>query len=369
MTLADFCKAAERGQPPPVALVHGPDPQSIDDALRAATRGLLRDATAEAFDREVLDGDGVEAEVIVNAAMTLPVVAATRLVAVRRCDDLPARARDVLAAYVARPSPSTCLLLLAANPLTGGQERRPHWLLSVVPPAATITLARRGAEAAERWVRQRAQEEGLAVSPEAVHLLVQLVGDDSRILLGEVRKAALAGGPDNRTVGREEVAAVVGEHRLAGIFDLPKAVVRGQTGAALRILDRLLLSEEPARILFFIARELQATPALVAGRQRSQAIEQTARALGRPAAAMADLRALAESALAGSMAAAARALERCWRTETRLKSGGEPRAELAALVAELCGMAAPADLPARAAPPARGAASPPAPRPGRGVPR
>ena len=29
-------------------------------------------------------------------------------------------------------------------------------------------------------------------------------------------------------------------------------------------------------------------------------------------------------------------LERCWDVERRLKSGGEPRAELTALVAELC---------------------------------
>jgi hypothetical protein len=29
-------------------------------------------------------------------------------------------------------------------------------------------------------------------------------------------------------------------------------------------------------------------------------------------------------------------VERCWEVERRLKSGGEPRAELTALVAELC---------------------------------
>jgi hypothetical protein len=31
-----------------------------------------------------------------------------------------------------------------------------------------------------------------------------------------------------------------------------------------------------------------------------------------------------------------RQLERCWQVERRLKSSGEPRAELTALVAELC---------------------------------
>ena len=44
----------------------------------------------------------------------------------------------------------------------------------------------------------------------------------------------------------------------------------------------------------------------------------------------------AAAATATSGATAAARLRRCWDVERRLKSGGDARAELAALVAELC---------------------------------
>jgi DNA polymerase-3 subunit delta len=341
MTSAEFCRAAEQAKLPPVVLVHGADPQAVDDALRIATRGLLKDATAEAFDREVLDGDTIEVEAIVNAALTLPVVAARRLVAVRRSDALPARAQAPLAAYIARANPSACLLLLAAVELSGPRDRR-HWLLGI-RDIATVDLDPKKATPLGRRVRERAQQEGLAVSDEAVRLLVQLVGEDPLTLLGEIRKAALAGGPDNMTVGRREVEAVVGEHRLAGIFDLPRLVVEGKTGPALRTLDRLLATEEPVRVLYFITRELQAGLQVMQARLRGQPVASLARVLFRPPESLKPLEA---SSLTSSPAALARAMERCWRTEERLKSGGEPHAEMVALVTELCGTQA-------AVPPAR----------------
>src|SRR5438067_1393533 len=152
MDYAAFLQLAGRGQPPPIALLHGPDPQLLDDALAA--------------------GDA------------------------------------------------------------------------------------RGAEA---WVRQRAAAEGLTVGDEAARLLVQWVGEDGATLLGEARKAALAGGHDNHTVGVKEVTAVVGEHRLSGVFDLTRAVQRRAAGTALRPLGRPLATEEPMRLLALLTADVRAT--------------------------------------------------------------------------------------------------------------
>src|SRR5262249_20542163 len=159
----------------------------------------------------------------VRSASTLPFMSAMRLVAVRRCQALPAKGADVLAAYARNPNPSTALLLLADESLAASRDRRDHWLLGAVPAAAVVALARREGRSGEAWLRQRAEAEGLTVSEEGARLLVQWVGDDGASLLGEARKAALAGGPDNRTVGVKEVTAVVGEHRLSGVFDLTRA--------------------------------------------------------------------------------------------------------------------------------------------------
>ncbi|HXH84062.1 MAG TPA: DNA polymerase III subunit delta, partial [Candidatus Tectomicrobia bacterium] len=241
--------AADRGDPPPVALVHGADAQLLDDALARVTAGLFADATEVALGRETLDGDETPPEAVVRAAMTLPLMTRHRLVVVRRAQELPARGSEALAAYARDPNPSTCLLLLADTPLGAQRDRKEHWLLAAIPADAVVALPPWRGRAIEEWLRQRAAREGLTVSAEAARLLVQWVGEDGARLLGEARKAALAGGPDATAVGVEEVTAIVGEHRVSDVFELLRAVERGETGAALRTLDRVLATEAPLFVL------------------------------------------------------------------------------------------------------------------------
>ena len=333
MDYAAFLQAAGRGQPPPIALLHGPDPQLLDDALAAATRGLFRDAGEAALGREVFEGAETAMDDVVRAASTLPFMTTMRLVVVRRCQALPARGADTLAAYARDPNPSSCLLLLAEESLAASRDRRDHWLLTAVPAAAIVSLAMREGRSAEAWLRQRAGAEGLTVSEEAARLLVQWVGDDGASLLGEVRKAALAGGGDNAAVGVKEVTAVVGEHRLSGVFDLTRAVQRREVGVALRTLDRLLATEEPMRLLALLTADARATMTVADLAARGQGAEQIARVVRKPPPVV---DAIARGPGAAPAPVLARRLERCWEAERRLKSSGDAHAELTALVLDLC---------------------------------
>jgi DNA polymerase-3 subunit delta len=323
----------EAGPVPPLALLHGPDVQALDDALAAVTRALFPDAALVALGREVLDARETAADAIVLAAETLPLGVTTRLVAVRHCQALQAKGADSLRGYVARPAPTTCLLLLADESLSAERERKAHWLLEAVPAPAVVTLVTRTGRSLQEWLRQRATAEGYTLTEEAARLLVHWTGDDAVTLLGELRKAALAGGPDNVAVGAREVSAVVGEHRVSGVFDLTRAVEHRDLPTALVTLDRLLASEDPMRLLSLLARELRRAWTVREWSRRGQGPDQIARMLRIPPR-------VAEAIVARMGGSAGerlpRQLERCWEVERRLKSSGEPRAELTALVAELC---------------------------------
>ena len=281
----------------------------------------------------MFDGRERSVDDLVRSAMTLPFGSGRRLVAVRRAQALPAKATDALAAYAANPNPATCLLLLADEALRDSRERRnDHWLLSALPGAAVVELPTRGGRDLTGWLRQRAALEGLSVSDEAARLLVELTGEDTATLLGETRKAALAGGPDNRAVGVKDVGAVVGEHRLDAIFDLTRAVERRDIAGALKTLDRLLATEDAMLLLTVLARDVRTAWTAVALRRRGRSVEEIARALRRPPVVIETL----TGSTSGSEAHFAWKLRRCWDTERRLKSSGEPRAEMVALVADLC---------------------------------
>lgn len=336
-----FLRSVASGRIPPVTLVHGADGQLLDDLLGAVTRALFAEPGHAALDREVLDAREVSVESLVTAALTLPFSAAARLVAVRHCQALAAKGGEALARYLAAPNPTTLLLLLADETLRAGRDRKSdHWLLETfgaagagTPAAVVEPVARRG-RALEDWLRERAAADGLTLSEGAARLLVQWVGEDPALLLGEVRKAALAGGGDHRSVGEAEIRAVVGEHRVSGVFDLTRALERRDLALALRTLDRLLATEEPMLILAMLTREVRTAWTVQVWRRRGQSVEQIARILRRPPAAV---EAILASLGADSSAALAEKLRRCWTTEHALKSGGEPRAEMAMLVSRLCG--------------------------------
>ena len=333
MDYATFLRDAERGAVPPIALIHGADVQLLDDALDAVTRGLFPDATTATLGRELVDARETTLEAVLRSAQTLPFMTNARLVAVRHCQELPGKAVDLLAAYTRDPNPTTRLLLLADAPLGPTRDRKEHWLLRTVPPVATIALRERKGRALEEWLRARAAVEGLTVGEEAARLLVQWVGDESATLLAEARKAALAGGSDNRTIGVAEVGAIVGEHRLHGVFDLMREIERREGGLALRMLDRLLDTEEPLFVLGQLVREVRTAWMVREGRARGRSIDELARACRRPPGV---IEAIAREAQKLPATALPLRLSRCWEVERRLKSGGDARAELAALVAELC---------------------------------
>jgi DNA polymerase-3 subunit delta len=327
-----FLRAVTRGEVPRVVLLHGRDAQLLEDALQAVSQAL--GLGPGSLDREVLDGSRHDPAAAVRAARTLPWTGRMRLVAVRRCHLWPPRSADELRDYVAHPAPASCLLLLADEPLGPSRERRGgHWLLSVVPAHAVVELPVRRGRALEEWLRQRAAAEGLTVSEEAARLLVQWVGEDSATLLAEVRKAAMAGS-DGRTVGVAEVSAVVGEHRAHALWELTAAVERRELGAALRVLDQLLATEDPLAVVAALTRTVRMLWTLREWQAQGQTVERMARALGRPPGAV---EALLDAARGQSPERLLGWLRRCWEVERCLKSGGRGRAELTALVAELAG--------------------------------
>jgi hypothetical protein len=189
-----------------------------------------------------------------------------------------------------------------------------------VPAAAIVTLPDRAPRELAGWLRQRAALEGLTVTDEAARLLVELTGEDTATLMGEVRKAALAGGPDNRNVGVRDVGAIVGEHRLSELFDLPRAVEKRDVAAALRTLDRLLATEDALLLLAVLVRNVRTAWTAVAARRRGRSVDEIARALRLPPGVIATL-----TSAERPDTHFARQIRRCWETEHRLKSSGEPR--------------------------------------------
>ena len=308
MQYSAWLRQLEQGQVAPVVLLNGPDTFLVEEAVGRLTRVVCPDPALLAMSREVLEARDVGAEGIVRAAETLPWGAPRRLVIVRGVEALGPRQAEPLIEYLRAPNPSTVLALSVLLPIVGS-----HWIAKAVsaaspalsptlspalsPALSVVELPQLTGRALATWLRAHASAEGFELSDEAAQLLITLVGDDPAALAGEVVKAAIGGGADNRRVGVAEVRAVVGEHRMREVFELTRAVEQKDVGLALPLLERLLAGgEEPMRILAILSGQARRPPSLTASVR----------------------------------------LARCWQAERRLKLGGPPRPELVLLVADLC---------------------------------
>ncbi|HTY76460.1 MAG TPA: DNA polymerase III subunit delta [Candidatus Bathyarchaeia archaeon] len=292
MQYAAWLRRLDQAQVGPVVLLHGPEAFLIDEGLARLAAVVCPDPALLAMSREVLDTRDAGPEGIVRAAETLPWGAPRRLIVARGVEALGPKQAEPLIDYLAKPNPSTVLALPVAQPLAPS-----HWLCKAVPGDQIVEVPELTGRALAGWLRSRAAADGLELADDAAQLLITLVGEDPAALAGEVLKAAIGGGADNRRVGVAEVRAVVGEHRSREVFELTRAIEQKDATVALPLLERLLAGgEEPLRIL-----------AILSGQVRRQA----------PAGAPVRL-------------------ARCWQAERRLKLGGPPRPELVLLVADLC---------------------------------
>jgi len=156
-----------------------------------------------------------------------------------------------LADYADRMPPSTHLVLI------DGEVQGENPLRDALKGKGEVREFRPlNPRAVPDWIRSRARSFGLTLTPGAVGLLADSVGNDLWTLAGELEKLAVYAG--GRPVGEEDVRALVTAVRETSVFPLVDAIVEGRPAAAVRLLRQVLRQESGAPyILAMIQRQLR----------------------------------------------------------------------------------------------------------------
>lgn len=266
MNYAEALKEAREGTVRPVYLLYGGEPFLEHEVLAALQARLVRPGT-EAFNHHVFDPGPEQGRQAVGMARTLPFMGEHRLVVMRDCplfsprrgaqpvagepggeeEETPADQDEALLAYMLRPAPSTCLVILA--PVREVDKRKKLTKQAMGMGAAVECRPLREQEAAA-WVQVRARSHGgKNMGHDACSLLVEKIGTDLRSLAGEVEKLSLFAGDS------PEIAAAMVEQAVSGlsqaqIFDLTDALAEGRTGDAVRHLVAMLnQGDHPLKLL------------------------------------------------------------------------------------------------------------------------
>lgn len=306
-------------------------------ALKAeALRELKAAFAADEFNfREfsTLPEDGAPA--IVSEAMTLPVFAQRRLVAVT-APRLAAQARTILAEYLKDPLESTTLAIVS-------DEKRPDPKDALQRSAAAsgvlcVFSPLREEEARER-LQAAARKAGKTLSEGAAAALVAEAGTDWSILSQEIEKAILFADKSEEITAKHALE-VLGYQKSADPFALPRLIQERKSREAVGHLRRLLREARPdeafpalAQIRGAVFKQLRAKRMLASGLAEAEILRSLRLHHFYDRGFLPQAKALGEARLI-------RELKSCLETEAALKSKAwlDPRIELERLVVELCGV-------------------------------
>ena len=234
-----------------IHLVQGTDPslrdreaaRLVDDLLGADDRSFALDdhtippkrrAAGEPDDAEESAAGSAELPVfmaITTALQSPPFMTASRVVVVREIGGLTKEQGQWLADWIADPLDGVHLVLV-----TGGGKA----------PAALEKAAKTGAEIVKPatedtgdLLQQELKDAGVKLAPDAVKRVVAHLGTDASRVHGLVEVLATANG-DDALLGVDDVEAYLGELGTADRFALTNAIDKGEVGAALETLHRML---------------------------------------------------------------------------------------------------------------------------------
>jgi len=250
-------------------ILSGQDDYSLSQSLDEIKKDI-GDQTALAVGATLLEGQQVTIEQLRPFCETVPFLSEKRLVIIKgllerfepkrktgrqkktvRPRKNQADNYQALGDYVTRIPDSTIVVLVEgkiadSNPLlrllAGKAEVRKFPLLKDAP--------------LRQWVQERIKEENSSISPQAVSLLVQLVGSNLWIMSSEIEKLVLFAA--GRRIEESDVEALVGYAQQTSVFALIDAIVESRGKVAEQLLQRLLQEgAAPAYLLVMLARQVQ----------------------------------------------------------------------------------------------------------------
>lgn len=249
-------------------LLHGKDEYSAREEL-----ARLRETGGFDFNQDTFSGDDADFDQIRTTCDTLPFLSERRLVVVLGLpkpkrggggdeddedDNKPAgqpanpaskgkkgkasgpspRAFIQALADYAPHTPETTTLVVVA----GEELKSPSPLLKAAQQHGRVQLFNqlKGAQL-EQWITRRVKAGGASITPDAAQLLVEMVGEELRLLASEIEKLCIYVGRGGQ-IGVEQARALASQVSPLNIFDLTDALVRRDQRRALALLHELLAS-------------------------------------------------------------------------------------------------------------------------------
>jgi DNA polymerase III subunit delta len=232
----------------PVYYVHGDDDYLKEDAVRQLIAAVVDPATRD-FNLEIRRGGEIDAGTLGSLLDTPPMMAERRMVVVRDVGALKKDARGAIDRYLVRPSLDTVLVLV-----TLGAGSKPDKGFEAV--ALSVGFDPLTEDRVPKWIEHHATTVlGTTISPGAISLLHETVGNDLPALVAELDK--LASYASGGQIDEGAVTAVVGARQGETMGGLLDAILDRDARRALGLLEPVLSQPKTSAVTIVMALATQ----------------------------------------------------------------------------------------------------------------
>lgn len=243
---------ARAGRWDPVVVLVGSELFLAARAAKLLKKAVVGDGP-RGFNDDVFHGPQVVAQRVIAAARTLPMMASARYVLIRDGDQIPSDQHDALASYVAAPSPSTCLVIVAEK-----LEAKSKIAKEAKKSGAWVDCEPLKGALLGRFTAGEAKRRGHPIEDDALAALLDSLGSDLAAIDDAIERLSLYVGEKGRAITLADVEASVVRIRVESIWRVVDAVAARNVRVALAGVGSLLDDREPPlRILATLARQLR----------------------------------------------------------------------------------------------------------------
>lgn len=225
----------------PIYWLEGEEPYFIDKLINYAEHTILNESEA-AFNLTVFYGRDADWTSVINACRRYPMFAERQVVLLKEAQHM--KDIDKLETYIANPLPSTVFVVGMKDKKVDGRTN----LSKLLKKNAEVFQSKKIFESQlPEWVREMIAAKGYQVTPQALQLLIDNIGNDLNRLENEVEKVGLNLG-NTRTIDENAIEKYVGISKEFNAFELQAAIGKKDLAKAIRIIQYFSANPKAAPI-------------------------------------------------------------------------------------------------------------------------
>jgi DNA polymerase-3 subunit delta len=224
--IGDFKKANFK----PIYWLEGEEPYFIDAIINYAEHHILSESEAS-FNLSIFYGKDAIWTDVVNACRRYPMFSERQVVILKEAQQM----RDIekLEAYVETPLNSTVFLVAYKEKKVDSRTKFGKLLKSKYEFFSTKKIYD---NQLPDWTRNMIIQHGLSISPKALMLLVDHVGNDLSRLENEIQKLAINLGA-RKSISEDDIEKFIGVSKEFNVFELQDALAKKDVSKAIRIIQ------------------------------------------------------------------------------------------------------------------------------------